>query len=156
VELRRVIVLLGLLCQGTKVTHSSQNHGCDGSPSLLPRHAGWIDVVDVWARSPLIVSGAFLGSNGEKDEALSTSCTIPGVGSERPFWFSPTVQIARCRIAHLAHLIFSELGQKLPFLAANLEACFAPLPVMTSGGDHGKHACGGSPRRDCCCPIKQG
>jgi hypothetical protein len=38
--------------------HSSQDCGRDGSPSLLPRYAGWIDVVDVQAQSPLIVSGA--------------------------------------------------------------------------------------------------
>jgi hypothetical protein len=40
VELRRAIGLLGLLRQGTKATHSSQNRGHDGSPSLLPCHAG--------------------------------------------------------------------------------------------------------------------
>jgi hypothetical protein len=58
----------------------------------------------------------------------------------------------RCRTAHLALLIFSELGHKLPFLAADLEACPTPLPMMASGGDHNKRPCGGSPHCGCCQP----
>jgi hypothetical protein len=69
----------------------SQNCGCDGSPSSLPCRAGWIDAVDVWARSPLEVSGALCGLDGENAEAFSTPHTIPGVGSERSFQFSPSV-----------------------------------------------------------------
>jgi hypothetical protein len=46
---------------------------------------------------------------------------------------------------HLALSISGELGQKSPFLTADLEARSAPLPVMASEGDHDKHPCGGSP-----------
>jgi hypothetical protein len=91
VELCHVVGLLGLLCQGTKVTHSSRNHGRDGSPSLLPHHARWIDVVDIQARSPLAVSGALHGLGGERAKAPSTPRTIPGVGFERPLQFFPMV-----------------------------------------------------------------
>jgi hypothetical protein len=142
------IGLLGLLHRGTRATHSSRNRGCDNSPSFLPHHTRWIDVVDMWVQSPLIVSGVLRSLDGEMAEALSTLRTIPGVGSEWPFWFSPTVQIARCRSTHLALLIFSELGQKLPFLTIDLKGRHAPLPVMASGGDHGERACGGSPHRN--------
>jgi hypothetical protein len=96
VELRRAVGLLGLLHRGTRATHSSRNRGLDDLPSLLPRHPWWIDVLDVRARSPLTVSGALHGLDGEKAEALSMPCTIPGVGFERPFQFSPTVQKVRC------------------------------------------------------------
>jgi hypothetical protein len=65
--------------------------------------------MDVRARSPLVVSGALCGLDGEKAKALSMSCTIQGMGSERPFRFSPMVQIVGCRTTHLAILIFSEL-----------------------------------------------
>jgi hypothetical protein len=65
-----------------ETTHSFQSHGCDGPPSLLPRHASWIDVVDVRARSPFVMSGALHSSDGEKAEAPSTPCIIPVVGSE--------------------------------------------------------------------------
>jgi hypothetical protein len=91
VELHRVVHLLGLLHRGTKATRSSQNHGHDGSPSLLPHHARWIDVVDVRAQSPLIVSGALRDLGVERAEVLSMPCTILGVGFERPLQFSPTV-----------------------------------------------------------------
>jgi hypothetical protein len=104
--------------------------------------------VDVWDRSPLTVSGALCGLHGEKVEALSTPRTIPGMDSKWSFWFSPMVQVERYRTTHLALLIFSELGQKSPFLAANLEARPAPLSMMDGGGDHGERACGGSPRHD--------
>jgi hypothetical protein len=90
-RVHRAVGLLGLHRRGTKVTHSSQNRGRDGSPSLLPRHTGWIDVVDVRAWSPLIVSGALRGLDGEKAEAPSAPRTIPDVGSEWPLHFSPTV-----------------------------------------------------------------
>jgi hypothetical protein len=68
--------------------HSFRSRGHDGSPSLLPRHVGWIDVVDVWAWSPLAKSGALHGLDGEKVEVPSMSRTILGVGSERPLQFS--------------------------------------------------------------------
>jgi hypothetical protein len=54
-------VPLGLLHHGTNATPPSQNHGRDGSPSLLHRPTGSIDVVDVQARSPLAVSGPLSG-----------------------------------------------------------------------------------------------
>jgi hypothetical protein len=84
VELHCVIGLFGLLHRGTKVTHYSENHGRDDSPSLLPCHAEWIGIVDVRAQSPLTVSGALCGLDGEKVEAPSMPHTISGVGSERP------------------------------------------------------------------------
>jgi hypothetical protein len=64
----------------------------------------------------------------------------------------------RCRTAHLALLIFSELGQTLPSLSTDTGAHPAPLPVMASGGDRGKHPYGGSTRHDNChChPTEQG
>jgi hypothetical protein len=68
-----------------------QNHGHDGSPSLLPRHVGWIDIVDVRAQSPLAVSGALRGLGGKKAEVRSTLCTISSVGSEWLLWFSSMV-----------------------------------------------------------------
>jgi hypothetical protein len=61
VELCHAVGLLVLLHRGTKATNFSQNHGCDGLPSLLPHRAGWIDIVEVRARSLLIVSGALHG-----------------------------------------------------------------------------------------------
>jgi hypothetical protein len=61
--------------QSTKGTHSFQSHGCDGSPSLLPHHAGWISVVDVWARSSLAVSGVLCGLGGERAKVLGTPYT---------------------------------------------------------------------------------
>jgi hypothetical protein len=98
---------------------------------------------------PTCSEWALCSLDGEKAEALSTLRTIPSVGSERSFRFSPTVQIARCQIAHHALLILSKLGQKLPFLTTDFEAHPAPLPVMSGGGDHGECACGGSHHRDC-------
>jgi hypothetical protein len=149
VELHRAIGLFGSLHHGTKAMHSCQNHGCDGSPSMLPRHTGRIDIVDTRAWSPLVVSGALHGLDGKEAEVPSTLHTILGVCFEWPLQFSPTIQIARCRTAHLALLIFSELGQKLPFLAIDLEAHPALLPVIASGGYHGRHPCSGNPHRDC-------
>jgi hypothetical protein len=70
---------------------SSRNHGHDSSPSLLPRCAWWIDIVDVWARPTLIVSGALRGLDGEKAEAPSTPRTIAGMSSLWPLWFALTV-----------------------------------------------------------------
>jgi hypothetical protein len=54
----------------------------------------------------------------------------------------------RCRTAHLALSIFSELGQKLPFLAADPETRFTPLPMMASGVDHDKRPCGRIPHHN--------
>jgi hypothetical protein len=84
-------VPLGLLHRGTKATCSSRNCGLDDSPSLLPRHAEWIDVVDVRARSPLVVSEALRGLDGEKAKAPSMPRTIPGMGSKQPLQFSSTI-----------------------------------------------------------------
>jgi hypothetical protein len=89
--LYRVVGLLELLHRGPRAMRSSRSRGCDVSPSLLPHCAGWIDIVDVRARSPLAVSGALYGLDGEKAKALSTSSTIPSMGSERSFQFSPMV-----------------------------------------------------------------
>jgi hypothetical protein len=116
-------------------TCSSQNCGCDGLPSLLPHHAGWIDVVDVWARSPHLLSGALCGLDSEKAEVLSTSPTIPGVGSEWSFWFSPIIQIARCQTTHLAPLIFSELGQKITFPDSRMTPDLLRGTGKSIGGD---------------------
>jgi hypothetical protein len=58
---------------------------------LLPCHTSWIDVVDVQARSPLIVNGAFYGSDGEAVEAPGMPCSSPDVCSEWPLWVSFTV-----------------------------------------------------------------
>jgi hypothetical protein len=90
-ELPRAIGLLGLLHRGTKAMHSSRNRGRDSSPSLLPRHVQWNNVVDVRAQSPLSVSGALRCLDGENTEAPSMPRTIPGVGSKRPLQFSPMV-----------------------------------------------------------------
>jgi hypothetical protein len=64
------------------------SHGCDGLPSLLSCHVGQIDVVDVWARSPLVDSGVLQSLDGEKADTPSMPCSILGVGSERPLRFS--------------------------------------------------------------------
>jgi hypothetical protein len=64
--------LVGLLHRGTRATHSSQNCGRDSSLTLLPHHAGWINVVGMRAQSPLTVSGALRGLDGKKVEAPST------------------------------------------------------------------------------------
>jgi hypothetical protein len=40
------------------------------------------------------------------------------------------------------------VGTKIPFLTADLEARAAPLPVMFSGGDRGKHPRGGGSSHD--------
>jgi hypothetical protein len=65
----------------------------------------------------------------------------------------PMVQIVRCCTAHLTPLIFSELGQKSPFLTTDLEAHPTPLPMMSGGGDHDEHACSGSHHCDRCQPL---
>jgi hypothetical protein len=88
VELRCAIGLLGLPHQRTKAIHSFRRHGHDGSPSLLPHHAERVDVVDMWARSPLIVSRVLHGLDGQKVKAPTTPCIISGVGSKRPLQFS--------------------------------------------------------------------
>jgi hypothetical protein len=49
---------------------------------LLPLHTRWIDVVDVWVRPPLIVSGALRGLDCKKAEVPNTSHIILGVGVE--------------------------------------------------------------------------
>jgi hypothetical protein len=53
-----------------------------------------------------------------------------------------------CRIAHLAVFIFSEIGQELPFPAADPEARPTLLPAMASGGDDGRCPRSGSPHLD--------
>jgi hypothetical protein len=93
---------------------------------LLPHHVSWIDAVDVRAQSPIVVSGALDGSDGEKAKAPSTPCIIHVLGSKMPLQFCSTVQLARCQTVHLALLIFSELGQKLPSFAADIEYSSRP------------------------------
>jgi hypothetical protein len=68
--------------------HSFQSCGHDGSPFLLPHHAGWIDVVDVWDQSPLAVSGMLCGLDGKKAKVPSTPHTIPDMGFKWVLWFS--------------------------------------------------------------------
>jgi hypothetical protein len=48
--------------------------------------------------------------------------------------------------AHLPLLISTGLGQKSPFLVADLEGHPAPLPTMASREDHDKRHCGESLR----------
>jgi hypothetical protein len=55
---------------------------------LLPRLTERVDVVDMWARSPVAVSGVLRGLDGEKAEALSTLPIILGMGSKWPHRFS--------------------------------------------------------------------
>jgi hypothetical protein len=59
-----------------------------GPPSLLAYRTSWDDVVGMWARSPLIVNGVLHGLASKEVEAPSMPCTISGVGSEWPLWFS--------------------------------------------------------------------
>jgi hypothetical protein len=89
--------------------------------------------VVVRVQSPLTVSVALRGLDGKKAEAPNTPRNIPVLGSEWLLRFSLTVWIARCQTTHLAPLIFSELGQKSPFLAADLEARPALLPLKSGG-----------------------
>jgi hypothetical protein len=136
-----------------KNTRSFNSHGHDGSPSLLPHLVGWIDVIVVWVWPPFTVSGALHGLDGEKAEMPSTPHIIPGVGYELSLQFSSMVQIVRCQTAHLALLIFSMLGQRLPSLTADLEAHSMPLPIMASGGHRSECSCGGSSCHDDCQPL---
>jgi hypothetical protein len=52
----------------TRATRYFQSHGRDGSPSWLARHAKWINVVDVWARSPLKVCGGVVRLGWQKGQ----------------------------------------------------------------------------------------
>jgi hypothetical protein len=61
IELCRTIGSLGLLHRRSRDAHSFLSHG---SPSLLLHHDGRVDVIDVWARSSLTVSGALCGLDG--------------------------------------------------------------------------------------------
>jgi hypothetical protein len=72
---------------------------------------------------------------------LITSCTILDIGFEWPLRLPQRYKRrgARCRTPHLAISIFSELEKNMPFLATDVEAPLAPLPVMASGGDRGTH-----------------
>jgi hypothetical protein len=76
--------------------------------------------------------------------------TIPCMGFKWQVSFSPWYKWreARCGTAHLAISNSSELDQKSPFLATDLEARSAPLHVMANWGDHSKHPWGGIPHRD--------
>jgi hypothetical protein len=77
--------LLGLVHWWTEDTRSSRS---GGSPSLLPWHTSWVDVVAMWARSPLVDNGALLGLDGKEVDAPSVPRTILDVGSEWPLRFS--------------------------------------------------------------------
>jgi hypothetical protein len=62
-----------------------------GSPSLLPRHARWIDIVDVQVQSPLAASDTLLVLDGEKTEVPSTRALsralIPNGRFSFPLWY---------------------------------------------------------------------
>jgi hypothetical protein len=68
--------------------HSSQS---GSSPSLLPHHASWIDVVDVQTRSPLAVNGALHALDAKEVEVPSMSHTILDMDSEWLLQFSSIV-----------------------------------------------------------------
>jgi hypothetical protein len=57
-------------------TPSSKSRDRDGSPLLLPHHASWIYVVDMWAQPPLTVSGVLHDLDGEEVKAPSMPHTI--------------------------------------------------------------------------------
>jgi hypothetical protein len=64
---------------------------------LLPCHASWVDIVDVWARSPLIVNGALHGLDGKEVEVTSMTCTIPDVGSVAlVFFYGINTEVLNC------------------------------------------------------------
>jgi hypothetical protein len=68
-----------------------------GSSSLLPCHASWVDIVDVWARSPLIVIGALHGLDGKEVKVTSMTCTIPDVGSVASvFLYGINTEVLNC------------------------------------------------------------
>jgi hypothetical protein len=90
---------------------------------LLPHHARRIGLVDVRARSPLTLSVVLCKLGDERTKAPITPCAIPIIDFE---------QIG-CRTAHLAISISSELGQKMPFLIADLEAQPAPCHTQFYG-----------------------
>jgi hypothetical protein len=71
--------------------HPFHNHVHDGPPSLLPHHAGLIDVVVIRARSPFAVSGALHGLDGERTEVPSTPHIILGTGPKPSLQFSSMV-----------------------------------------------------------------
>jgi hypothetical protein len=68
--------------------HSSRS---GGSPSMMPCHASWVDVVDVWAQSPLTVSGSLHSLDGEEVEVPSMPHNFLDVGSKWLLWFSSMV-----------------------------------------------------------------
>jgi hypothetical protein len=76
---------------GTVAMQSSQSRGHDGSPFLSLCNAGWIDIADVRALSPFVVSEALRDLYGKKDEAPGPPHSIPDVGSERLLRFSSMV-----------------------------------------------------------------
>jgi hypothetical protein len=69
----------------------------------------------------------------KRPRCLACRTLSQGVGSEWSFQFSLTVQIARCQTAHLALLIFSELGQKWLFPATDLEGHPLHCPLWLEG-----------------------
>jgi hypothetical protein len=74
--------LVGITLPKNKVhTFFSKSWAC-GSPSLMPRPAERVNIVDMWARSPLTVSGVLHSLNGEKAEVPSPPCIIPSMSSE--------------------------------------------------------------------------
>jgi hypothetical protein len=68
VGLRHVAGWLVLLHQGTMAMHSSQSRGRDSSPILPLCHDGWIDVADMRALAPLVVSEALCGFGWRKGQ----------------------------------------------------------------------------------------
>jgi hypothetical protein len=83
-ELCRVASSLGYSVDGTNATNSSQS---SGSPSLPFCHASWVDVLDVWVWSPLVMNGTSCGSGGEEVKKPILPRNIPNVGSELSLQF---------------------------------------------------------------------
>jgi hypothetical protein len=54
-------------------------------------HASWVDVVDVWAQSPLIVNGVLHDLDGKEVKAPSMPRPILDVASKWPLQFSSMV-----------------------------------------------------------------
>jgi hypothetical protein len=71
-----------------ETTHSFLSCECDRQPSLLPHCVRWVSAVGMQDQPPFVVSGMLDGSDGEKVEAPSMPCIIPGAGSESTLLFS--------------------------------------------------------------------
>jgi hypothetical protein len=66
-HVRRVALrgwLVGISSSMKQKPHPPRSRGCDGSPSLLPRHVEWIDNIAVQAQPSFVVSGVLRSLNG--------------------------------------------------------------------------------------------